>query len=84
MNFIIPSLYILIRQINDDDDDDDDDGDDDDNNISTKCVKCHCLRKYSRGQKLWSTDLAQTLGTEVGCNERFQKPIWLTSLTFSF
>ena len=22
--------------------------------------KCHCLRKCSRGQKLWSTDLAET------------------------
>ena len=23
-------------------------------------IKCHCLRKCSRGQKLWSTDLAET------------------------
>ena len=23
-------------------------------------LKCHCLRKSSRGQKLWSTDLAKT------------------------
>ena len=22
-------------------------------------LKCHCLRKCSRGQKLWSTDLAE-------------------------
>ena len=28
MNFITPSVFILIRQINDDDDDDDDDYDD--------------------------------------------------------
>ena len=29
----------------------------------TDCLprfKCHCLRKCSRGQKLWSTDLAET------------------------
>ena len=25
-----------------------------------KSFKCHCLRKCSRGQKLWSTDLAET------------------------
>ena len=31
------------------------------------------------GQPIWLK-----LGTEVGCNEIFQKPIWLTSLTFSF
>ena len=23
-------------------------------------LKCHCLRKCSRGQNLWSTDLAET------------------------
>ena len=23
-------------------------------------IKCHCLRKCSRGQNLWSTDLAET------------------------
>ena len=43
--------------------------------------ECHCLRECSRGQKLWSTDLAET---EAGCDEAFQKPLWLTSLTFSF
>ena len=48
-----------------------------------RVLKCHCLRKCSRakscGQPIWLK-----LGTEVGCNEIFQKPIWLTSLTFSF
>ena len=34
----------------------------------------------SCGQPIWLK-----LGTEVGCNEIFQKPLWLTSqLTFSF
>ena len=31
------------------------------------------------GQPIWLK-----LGTEVGCHEIFQKPIWLTSLTLSF
>ena len=31
------------------------------------------------GQPIWLK-----LGTEVGCDEIFQKPLWLTSLTFSF
>ena len=48
-----------------------------------RVLKCHCLRKCSRakscGQPIWLK-----LGTEVGCNEIFQKPKWLTSLTFSF
>ena len=51
--------------------------------LSMKCpvsIKCHCLRKCSRGKKLWLTDLAE----EVGCDKVFQKPPWLTSLTFSF
>ena len=29
-------------------------------NASDIGLKCHCLRKCSRGQKLWSTDLAET------------------------
>ena len=33
----------------------------------------------SCGQPIWLK-----LGTEVGCHEIFQKPIWLTSLTLSF
>ena len=33
----------------------------------------------SCGQPIWLK-----LGTEVGCDEIFQKPLWLTSLTFSF
>ena len=33
----------------------------------------------SCGQPIWLK-----LGTEVGYNEIFQKPIWLTSLSFSF
>ena len=28
--------------------------------INTYFIKCHCLRKCSRDQKLWSTDLAET------------------------
>ena len=31
------------------------------------------------GQPIWLK-----LGTEVGCHEIFEKPIWLTSLTLSF
>ena len=31
------------------------------------------------GQIIWLK-----LGTEVGCDEIFQKPLWLTSVTFSF
>ena len=31
------------------------------------------------GQSIWLK-----LGTEVGCDEIFQKPLWLPSLTFSF
>ena len=34
------------------------------------------------GQKLSSTDLAET--EDVVYVELFQKPLWLTSLTFSF
>ena len=49
----------------------------------TSSLKCHCLRKCSRakscGQSIWLK-----LGTEFGCDEIFQKPLWLTSLTFSF
>ena len=48
-----------------------------------KSIKCHCLKKCSRGQKLWSTDLAETWHRSW-CIKIFQKPIWLTSLTFSF
>ena len=44
-----------------------------------KSFKRHCLRKCSRGQPIWLK-----LGAEVGCNEIFQRPIWLTSLTVSF
>ena len=33
----------------------------------------------SCGQPIWLK-----LGTEAGCDEIFQKPLWLTSLTFSF
>ena len=33
----------------------------------------------SCGQPIWLK-----LGTEVGCDQIFQKPLWLTSLTFSF
>ena len=33
----------------------------------------------SCGQPIWLK-----LGTDVGCDEIFQKPLWLTSLTFSF
>ena len=33
----------------------------------------------SCGQSIWLK-----LDTEVGCDEIFQKPLWLTSLTFSF
>ena len=33
----------------------------------------------SCGQPIWLK-----LGTEVGCDEIFQKPLWLTPLTFSF
>ena len=33
----------------------------------------------SCGQPIWLK-----LGTEVGCDEIFQKPVWHTSLTFSF
>ena len=29
---------------------------------SRPLLKCHCLRKCSRVQKLWSTDLAETWG----------------------
>jgi len=32
----------------------------------------------SGGQPIWLK-----LGTEVGCDEVFQKPLWLSSLTFS-
>ena len=31
-----------------------------------------------------SEKVFQKLGSEVGCDEIFQKPLWLTSLTFSF
>ena len=34
---------------------------------------------YRHGQPIWLK-----LGTEVGCDEIFQNPLWLTSLTFSF
>ena len=33
----------------------------------------------SCGKPIWLK-----LSTEVGCDEIFQKPLWLTSLTFSF
>ena len=33
----------------------------------------------SCGQLIWLK-----LGTEVGCDKIFQKPLWITSLTFSF
>ena len=46
-------------------------------------IKCHCLRKCSRDQKLWSTDLAETWHRSWD-NEIFKKPLWLTSLSFSF
>ena len=29
-------------------------------NVSLPGLKCHCLRKCSRDEKLWSTDLAET------------------------
>ena len=33
---------------------------DEQQNATIAQLKCHCLRKCSRGQKLWSTDLAET------------------------
>ena len=40
--------------------------------------ECHCLRECYRGQKLWSTDLAETW--HRSCDKVFQEPLWLTSL----
>ena len=42
-------------------------------------VRESVLGAKSCGQPIWLK-----LGTEVGCDKIFQKPLWLTSLTFSF
>ena len=36
------------------------------------------------GAKSCGQSISLKLGTEVGCHEIFQRPLWLTSLTFSF
>ena len=38
----------------------------------------------SLSEKVFQVPIWLKLGTEVGCDEIFQKPLWLTSLTFSF
>ena len=50
----------------------------------TYLVKCHCLRKCSRGQICCGQLIWLRLDTEFGCDEIFQQPLWLTSLTLSF
>ena len=40
--------------------------------------------KVFQGPKVVGKPIWLKLGTEVGCDEIFQKPLWLAYLTFSF